>query len=621
MKLIGTGRMMGLSIRKGNKPSMSTSLRHNEYYKMQETFDWLYHRSKNNSTRGLDLYKIIISRRNILLAYRNIKANTGSKTKGTDGLTIKDYKIKDEIKFIQKIRVTLENYKPCTVRRVEIPKENGENRPLGIPTMEDRIIQQMFKQVLEPICEARFHNHSYGFRPNRSTHHAMSRSQTLVNKSRLHHVVDIDIKGFFDNVNHKKLLKQMYNIGIKDSRVLKIINKMLKAPIQGEGIPTKGTPQGGILSPLLSNIVLNDLDWWISNQWESFKSRYKYSENGSKYQALKQTGLKVMFIVRYADDFKIFTRTHEEAHKIFHAAKKYLKRNLKLDISSEKSMVTNLRKKPSGFLGFKIKAAKKGDRRVAYTFVMDKKKEKIKETLRKHYKILKNNTTVENVNKYNAYIIGIKNYYQYATHINIDFSLIAYQTSRTLYNRLKAIGKYGPPQHPNAVYKQYNKNNFKTFNIGGVPLHVLADIQTKNVRNFSQDICNYTEEGRRYIHKKLQRDIAKEIFGLSKYVYKYNTVELADNKLSKYSAQRGMCAITGQFLDAGNVSFHHKTPKTLGGTDEFKNLVAIITDVHILIHSHKKETIEKYMSKLSLTIEQIEKVNKYREQCNLNNLV
>lgn len=176
---------------------MSTELRYNEYYNMQESFDWLYERSLNQCTKGINLYGIITSKQNILLAYRIIKSNTGSKTAGIDNLTIKDFKIKSQDNFIEEIQKTLENYVPQPVRRILIPKPNGEKRPLGIPTMRDRLIQQMFKQVLEPICEAQFFKHSYGFRPNRSVEHALSRCKRMAYTSKCHYVVDVDIKGFF----------------------------------------------------------------------------------------------------------------------------------------------------------------------------------------------------------------------------------------------------------------------------------------------------------------------------------------------------------------------------------------------------------------------------------------
>ena len=224
-------------------------LRNNEYYTMQQVFDNLYAESCSNK-KFKDLLQFIISEENILLAYRNIKKNKGSKTVGTDNVNITYFENMDNQKFVKYIQNKFINYRPKSVRRVEIRKPNGKFRPLGIPCMCDRIIQQCIKQVLEPICEAKFHNHSYGFRANRSTKHAISRSAYLMNKNKLHYVVDIDIKGFFDNVNHSKLKKQMWNLGIQDKNLISIIGKILKSEIEGIGVPTKGTPQGSLCEAL-----------------------------------------------------------------------------------------------------------------------------------------------------------------------------------------------------------------------------------------------------------------------------------------------------------------------------------------------------------------------------------
>ena len=189
-------------------------LRNNEYYDFQETLDTLYADSRNNR-KFRRLVEIIRREENILLAYRNIKNNTGSHTKGTDGRTISYLAKLAPEEMVSLVRRKLENYFPQRVRRVEIPKYDGKTRPLGIPTITDRLIQQCILQVLDPICEAKFHKRSYGFRPLRSTKNALARAYQLAQVSNLHYVVDIDIKGFFDNINHGKLLKQLWSMGIQ----------------------------------------------------------------------------------------------------------------------------------------------------------------------------------------------------------------------------------------------------------------------------------------------------------------------------------------------------------------------------------------------------------------------
>jgi RNA-directed DNA polymerase len=162
---------------------------------MQQCFDNLYAQSVDGQN-FYDLMKLISSNENIRLAYRNIKRNTGSKTAGTNKLTIDDIKYLSVEKVTEHVQNMFQAYEPESVRRVLIPKANGKVRPLGIPTIWDRIIQQCILQVLEPICEAKFHKHSYGFRPNRSTHHAKARFESLINMVGLYHCIDVDKKGF-----------------------------------------------------------------------------------------------------------------------------------------------------------------------------------------------------------------------------------------------------------------------------------------------------------------------------------------------------------------------------------------------------------------------------------------
>ena len=355
-----------------NKPKKKQVLRNNEYYSTQALFDDLYERSQRGEI-FMHLMEQITSEQNILLAYRVIKKNKGSKTKGVNSTTIVEMGEKQPEELIAYVRKRLQNFHPYAVRRVEIPKPDGRMRPLGIPTMEDRIVQQCIKQVLEPICEAKFYKHSYGFRPNRSAHHAVARAMFLVNISKYRYVVDVDIKGFFDNVNHGKLLKQLWTLGIRDKRLLCVLSKMLKAPIQGEGVPEKGVPQGGILSPLLSNVVLNELDWWIASQWEIYQPCKAYKTNQHRYTELNRTTkLKRVFMVRYADDFKLFCKCRGDAERIFAATTMWLKERLGLEISLEKSKIVNLKKGYSDFLGFKLKLRPKSGKWVLKSHMADK---------------------------------------------------------------------------------------------------------------------------------------------------------------------------------------------------------------------------------------------------------
>ncbi len=605
-------------------------LRHLEYYDLQECFDSLYAKSKQGEvfTKLMDL---ISSEENIRLAYRNIKRNSGSHTSGTDNLNIENIEKLSAEKLTEIIQRKFRYYKPNSVRRVDIPKPNGKTRPLGIPTIVDRLVQQCIAQVLEPICEAKFHERSNGFRPNRSAEHAMAQCYRMIQMQNLHFVVDIDIKGFFDNVNHSKLIRQMWSMGIRDKRLICIIKQMLKAPIvmpDGNMIyPTKGTPQGGILSPLLANIVLNELDWWISSQWETMPTHKQFklfhksngtADRGYIYNIFKnKTTLKEMYIVRYADDFKIFCRKRSDADKILIAVKKWLKERLKLEISEEKSKVVNLKKQYSEFLGFKLKAVKKAGKYVVRSYMSDKAVKRETDKLVNQVKLIqhsKNSTEqIMQIKQYNSMVFGIHNYYRYATVVNHDCMKMQFQISRIMYNRLKGLKKNGSigRKYIADIYGQSKMMRF----LSQEPICPIGYIQTKNPMYKKKKICKYTAEGREEIHKclKFNENVMTVLHMLAKAVIPNRSIEYLDNRVSLYAAQFGKCAVTGKVLWVDEIHCHHKKPTSQGGTDEYKNLVIVHKDVHMLIHAVKTETIQAYLDKVKLTKSQLDKINKFRE--------
>jgi len=302
----------------------------------------------------------VLNRRNVMRAYRQVVSNKGSA--GVDGMSVKElYKYLSENRNCIETKLRNGTYLPQPILGVEIPKSNGKTRLLGIPTVADRLLQQAVGQVIAIRFEMEFEDNSYGFRPNRNAQQAVLKAQEYIN-SGYQHIVDIDLKNFFDEVDHCILLQLLYR-KVKCPLTLRLIRKWLRAPILIDGKLVKrrkGVPQGSPLSPLLSNIMLNELD-----------------------KEMERQGLRY---VRYADDFSIYTKRKSEARKTGNSIYLFLKNKLKLPINREKSGI----RRPVNFtiLGFEFVPTYVKGERGKYQLVVSEKgwktlKQKLKTITRK----------------------------------------------------------------------------------------------------------------------------------------------------------------------------------------------------------------------------------------------
>jgi len=290
------------------------------------------------------LMELVVSKANMALAYKRVLSNRGSA--GIDKMRVEDLKSQLQARWSEiKVALLSDAYYPQAVRAVEIPKSQGGKRKLGIPTVVDRLIQQAVHQVLSPLYEPTFSDNSYGFRPGRSAQQAVKQSQRYINEER-RWVVDLDLSKFFDEVHHDRLLSKL-RLRIADRRVIHLIDRYLRVGIMADGIAeqrTKGTPQGSPLSPLLSNIVLDELD-----------------------EELEKRGLR---FVRYADDFQIYVSTERSAKRVKSSVTAFLESRLRLKVNESKSAVDRPWKR--NFLGYgftnnkevKLKVAKESIRRL-----------------------------------------------------------------------------------------------------------------------------------------------------------------------------------------------------------------------------------------------------------------
>lgn len=311
-------------------------------------------KAKHNLTHQFDhLYRLICRTEWIDAAVKAVLSNQGARTAGIDGVTKKALASESaQAEFVEQLReeLRLSQFRPLPVRRVYIPKSNGKQRPLGIPTLKDRVVQMLLKMVLEPIFESDFLNCSNGFRPGRRTQDCIALLDSYINRrNKYYWVIEGDIKGAFDSIHHQILLNLLQE-RIADRRLLVLVERFLKAGVMEGSLfkrTERGTPQGGICSPLLANIYLHQLDlYW----WQKYGSLNRKQKERRRTQHLGNCAL-----IRYADDWLLLTNgSKQEAYRLRDEFQKFLREHLLLELNVEKTHITHVNN-GFDFLGFHVR--------------------------------------------------------------------------------------------------------------------------------------------------------------------------------------------------------------------------------------------------------------------------
>lgn len=380
-------------------------------------------RKDESLSSGVDLLGAMLSRENLAGAWKRVKSNKGGA--GVDGRSIDEtWKwLKSEGGPLVREQLQSGTYQPQPIRSVEIPKSDGGMRELGIPTVLDRLIQQAMLQVLTPLFDPHFSESSYGFRPKRSAHQALRKAKEYVEEGR-GWVVDLDLEKFFDRVNHDKLMTRVAR-GVQDKRMLRLIRSYLEAGIMREGVLVRredGTPQGGPLSPLLANIMLDDLDQMLTKRGHRF--------------------------CRYADDCNVYVRSRRAGERVMAAMRRFLTTELSLRVNEAKSAVDRPSKRK--FLGFSFH--KRSKLRIASKAVL-RLKERVRELTSRSWSI----SLEERLKKLSRYLSGWMSYFrlteapsvlrQLDQWIRRRARLCIWKTWKRVRTRIRKLRSFGIPQH------------------------------------------------------------------------------------------------------------------------------------------------------------------------------
>jgi len=569
-----------------------------------------------------NLHEMVYEPNNVALAVRQLSKSKGRMAKGIDGTnyeTLEKYSIAE---LAEIIKDRLLNKKMDYVRRTHIPKGNtGKMRPIGICSVWDKLTEKCITLVIEPYCETKFVNSSFGFREQVSPHNALAKVK--IQCMTMPYVLSMDLQDYFGTIDPDIAYREFWHIGIKDQIILNYIYRFIKKGYMENMVKVEhpfGCEQGSIIGPLISNVYLHRFDVWLKEQGDCWhdESVAKFHNKKHKRGNMARTNLKVGIHVRYADDILVLCKDFQDAEKFRYSITKYLTRNMKLKVNEEKTKIYDLTKETMKYLGYMFYAWKrKGQEnteiyRISNT-LPKKKEDEIVEKCGELLKNIKEHPNYETIHKWNAYVVGLHNYYKGMTHFNKGFNRIGWRICKLFYHTMEKSVKFIEEQsHKNnfmrGVYKTWGKNGYYCFESYPVIEIKWANWDNNLITGQNGKITHKNPYA--YGEKKHKPGVSLEDIGYlvnsSRYI---KNSRLAMFRISKYSSCKGVSYLSGEYVPVHEYHCHHIKPREKGGTNDFDNLCVLSEVEHGILHSsNPSELYELYPKKKKRIKELIEKL-------------
>ena len=560
---------------------------------------------QNGAIDMRNLHPMVYDDRNVALAVRQLGQSPGRMTPGPDGSNYKTLEKYSVMELAEIVKERLLKKQMDYVKRIYIPKGNGKMRPIGICSIWDKLVEKCIQLVVEPYCETKFVESSFGFREQVSTHNALARVKNYCQT--MPYVLSVDMKDYFGTIDADITYRELWHIGIKDQVILNYIYRFIKKGYFEKSCKVedpKGSPQGSILGPLISNDYLHRFDVWLRDQGDCWYDLdvAKFHSKGHIRRNLEATNLKIGIHVRYADDILVLCKDHEDAQRFRHSVTNYLTRNMRLVINEDKTKIYDLTKEKMKYLGYDFyvfkqntKNVKKKGKLMVANCLPQEKADEIVGKCRELLRAIRKEPSFETFNNWNIYVVGIHNYYRGMTHFCESFSKIGWRIKKLFYHTMEKRAMFTKEQsYKNQFlggrYRSWGKDGYYCF--GGIPIIRI------DWANWDSGLISATKGVVRrknpydYGEKKHKPGVTMEMItylvNTSKYI---KNSRLAMFRISKYSSVKGISYLSGEFVPVENYHCHHIKPKSKGGTNDFDNLCVLSELEHQILHSSNPEQL------------------------------